>query len=286
MPDAFRAEVTVSCVVPTHGRDDMLSDAIASIAAQTLTPFELVVADDLGSPSTRATVLGWAGRVPFPVRYVDASGSGWSSAGASRNAGAQHVSGDLVAFLDDDDLWEPDFLEQLTGALGVDGDFAVGWTDAESVGPYRIARIVPGLRVQDVVARNPGFVGSNFLMRREAFNRIGGFDPSLTVSNDKDLLVRALLDGMRYAVVSKVVVRNRIHDGPQLTDKTERRVRGIESYIAKHDALLSEQDRRYLRSQILSIRRQTGPTRTARSRSTAALARDRARLQLVEAVRR
>ena len=284
MPDGAPS---VSCIVPTHARDTLLALAIASIAAQTRAPSELLVADDAGSPGTHELVDDWAGRVHFPVRYVDTSASGWSSAGASRNAGAALATGDLLAFLDDDDVWDPTYLAALVDALETDADFAVAWTEADTTGEeYRIAKMVPGLRVRDVVARNPGLLGSNFVMRRVAFESIDGFDPALTVSNDKDLLVRALAAGLRYAVVPAVLVHNKIHDGPQLTDKTERRVRGIEAYIAKHDALLSDQDRRFLRAQILSIRRETGSTRTARWRSTAALARDRAVYQLVEAVRR
>lgn len=277
----------VSCIVPTHGRDDLLHDAIASIAAQVLAPAELLVADDLGSPVTRTQVEGWAGRVPFPVRYVNASGTGWHSPGASRNAGAALATGDLVAFLDDDDVWEPEFLASLVAALGADhADFAVGWTEADAGGGIcHIVRMEAGLRVSDVLARNPGFVGSNSVMRRDAFHRLEGFDPALSMSEDKDLLVRALQHGLRYVVVPRVLVHNRSHDGPQLTDKTEGRIHGIETYMAKHNTLLSGQDRRYLRSHISSIRRVTGPTRAARWRSTAALAWGRAVYRLAEVVK-
>lgn len=278
----------VSCVVPTHGRDDLLTEAVASIAAQQLTPAELIVSDDLGSAATRALVEQWDQDLTFPVRYVDSSGTGWRTAGASRNAGAALATGDLMAFLDDDDVWEPEYLASLTAALDAGGcDFAVGWTEADvGGGVYHIARMRAGLRVADVVARNPGFVGSNFVMTRAAFAGLGGFDPALTVANDKDLLVRALQHGLRYAVVPAVLVRNRIHSGPQLTDKTERRVRGIETYMAKHSPLLSGQDRRYLRAQISSIRRVTASSRVARWRSTAALAYGRTTFRLLDAVKR
>ncbi|QTE28907.1 glycosyltransferase family 2 protein [Pengzhenrongella sicca] len=270
-------------MIPTHGRDHLLGEAIASVVAQRHPPTEVLVADDLGSPATRACVEEWAARAPLPVRYVDASGTGWTSAGASRNAGVARATGDVVAFLDDDDTWEPDFLGSVVPALVADGvDFAVGWTAADAgERAYHMERMRPGLGVGDVVARNPGFVGSNFVMRREAFTRLGGFDPELTVSNDQDLLVRALAAGLRYAVVPEVLVRNRIHAGPQLTDKTERRVHGIETYLSKHGDLMTTDDRRYIRSQISSIRRVIGPTRSIRWRSTASLACYR----LVEAVR-
>lgn len=275
------AEVT--CVIPTHARDTLLAEAIASVVAQDLRPAELVVSDDVGSPATRATVEAAATTARFPVRYVDSSGPAAGTAGASRNAGAAHAHGDVLAFLDDDDLWEPTFLTRLVGALEEQqADFAVGWTRAEASGRYEIARMPPGLTAQDVVARNPGFVGSNFVMRSAAFRRIGGFDPALPVSNDKDLLVRALLAGLTYAVVPEVLLRNRIHTAGQLTDKTPRRLAGIRQYRDKHAALLGTQDRRYLRAQALSVQRALAPSPVSRFAYGVLLAGERTLYQLAD----
>jgi len=249
----------ITVVIPTHRRDEFLGEAIASVVAQVREPAALIVSDDTGSSLTRAVVERWAPLAPFPVRYVDSSGSGAGTAGASRNAGASLATTSILAFLDDDDTWHPEFLASVTGVLTDDDvDFVVAWTTADEEG-YRINRIGPGLAAAEVVARNPGFVGSNFVILTESFWSVDGFDPTLTVSNDKDFLVRALQAGMRYSVVDEVLVRNRIHATGQLTDKTERRAAGIERYMVKHAELLSARDRRELRAQIASVRRVTAP---------------------------
>ncbi len=270
----------VTCVIPTHGRDRLLAEAVASVLGQDLgTDVRLrgvVVSDDLGSAATQAVVARLHAESDVPVRYLDSSGPQAGTAGASRNAGTVLVQSELVAFLDDDDLWEPDFLRRTVAAL-VEGDhdFAVAWTHADEPG-YRMARIAPGLGAKDVVARNPGFVGSNFVMRTAAFRGLGGFDPVLPVSNDKDLLVRALSAGLTYAVVPELLVTNRVHAQGQLTDKTQRRLDGIRLYARKHDALLTRSDRRYLRGQAADVRRVVGASAPVRWWSTVTVVGHRA----------
>ena len=264
------ADVTV--VIPTHRRNEYLVDAIASVVAQELSPAALVVSDDVGDLSTRSLVEDWAARAPFPVRYLDSSGPGAGTAGASRNAGAELATTGILAFLDDDDSWQPAFLRATTEALSTaSADFAVAWTSADAEG-YHIQRIGPGLSATQVVARNPGFVGSNFVMRTAAFRALGGFDPDLPVSNDKDFLVRALQASLHYAVVERVLVLNRIHGAGQLTDKSHRRAEGIQRYMTKHAVLLSDWDRRYLRAQLASVLRVAAPSLVARWRYTGELA--------------
>ncbi|WP_162242652.1 glycosyltransferase family 2 protein [Cellulomonas sp. Leaf395] len=267
-------------MIPTHGRDPLLAEAVASVLGQDLgTDVRLagvVVSDDLGSAATQALVASLDAASDVPVRYLDSSGPQAGTAGASRNAGTVLVQTEVVAFLDDDDLWSPGFLRSTVTALQDGGhDFAVAWTAADEPG-YRMARIEPGLAAKDVVARNPGFVGSNFVMRTAAFRRLGGFDPVLPVSNDKDLLVRALSAGLTYAVVPEVLVTNRVHGQGQLTDKTQRRLDGIRLYARKHEDLLTRRDRRYLRGQAADVRRVVGRSAPVRWWSTVTVAGHRA----------
>lgn len=270
----------VTCVIPTHGRDHLLAEAVASVLGQDLGADVrlrgIVVSDDLGSSATEAVVAGLDAASDVPVRYLNSSGPEAGTAGASRNAGTVLVQTEIVAFLDDDDLWDPAFLRSTVGALEAGGhDFAVAWTHADAPG-YRMARIEPGLAAKDVVARNPGFVGSNFVMRTAAFRGLGGFDPALPVSNDKDLLVRALSAGLTYAVVPELLVTNRVHGQGQLTDKTQRRLDGIRLYVRKHDDLLTWRDRRYLRGQAADVRRVVGSSAPVRWWSTVTVVGHRA----------
>lgn len=268
----------ISVVVPTHDRDAQVEDAIASVLAQTLPVEEVLVCDDRGSADTRAVVERWTARTAGRVRYVDSSGPQAGTAGASRNVGAAQATSPLLAFLDDDDTWLPEHLEHLHLSLSRDdADFAVAWTAADDP-TFVFARMTSGLRVPDVVSRNPGFVGSNFLIRTDTFRALRGFDPALRVANDQDLLVRLLRAGARYCVVPRVTVRNRIHAGGQLTDKTERRAQGVLAYRRKHRDLLGLRDHVVLGTILAGIRRVSAPRAVDRVAWTAATAAGRAAL--------
>ncbi|MFT4011635.1 MAG: hypothetical protein QM655_16510, partial [Nocardioidaceae bacterium] len=115
-------------------------------------------------------------------------------------------------------------------------------------------RMPEALGPRDVVGRNPGFIGSNFVIRRRAFEDVGGFDPDLRVVNDRDFVYRYLAAGHCYAVVEAPPVLQRKHGAGQLTRATEMRAVGLEKYIDKHRAALSRRDLRSMRLSINRIR--------------------------------
>ncbi len=98
---------TIACIVPTHGRSARLLAALDSIAQQRVPVERVVVVDDLAEPDTEAAVGAWAASAPFPVSYVADADRAVKSAGASRNRGALESSAAFLAFLEDDDYWEP-----------------------------------------------------------------------------------------------------------------------------------------------------------------------------------
>lgn len=244
----------------------MLTEAVASVLAQTVPPVEILVVDDLASASTRETVAGLASLTDIPIVYVPFVTEGGGSAGLSRNRGASSARGALLAFLDDDDLWEPTFLEAAMALLDTEGVvMAVAWTDYQRA-DYRGEglRIEPALRPEHALGKNPGLTGSNFVMSGEAFASLGGFDAELW-AEDKDLLIRFLDAGLSYAVVRQPLVLQRAHDEGQLTSRTERRAQGLERFMQKYSHRLSRSDRREMRHAIYSIRRVTSTHRFGRA---------------------
>lgn len=262
---------TISCIVPTHSRPDLLREALRSIANQTALSSveEVLVVDDLDEPETDL-VVRQAIELGLPARRIVNAGSG---ASASRNLGAAAATGTVLAFLDDDDLWDADYLQQSIDRLATTrADMVVASLDVLEVSgervPFRV--IASTVTPSEAAARNPGFTGSNFLVLRTTYLAIEGFDESLPVSNDKDFLVRFLLAGYRYAVITTGLVVHRRHNGPQLTASDERRARGLEQFIEKHHDVLTRRGRRFLRKTIHAIRRHTAQSRFARARHTIA----------------
>src|SRR5450830_549525 len=91
----------VSVVITTHFRDDMLTECLESLVAQTLPLNEVVVVDDGGTGSARGVVE----RFGSQFLYLWQPNGGQQSA---RNHGARSSTGEWIAFLDDDDLWLPE----------------------------------------------------------------------------------------------------------------------------------------------------------------------------------
>ncbi|MEY2849917.1 MAG: hypothetical protein RI885_2584 [Actinomycetota bacterium] len=238
---------TISAVIPTHGRDVLLAVALRSVLAQSLSPIEVFVVDDLGSAATRALVDEVAGGASIPVRYLDGSGLDPKTAGASRNLGASRATADYLAFLDDDDYWHEDFLDSTRSLLESGShDFVVGWTDFERDGRMAPGLTMPsGLGVRGGLSRS-GLTGSNALVTASAFHSIGGFDDTLRVLNDFDYLRRLLAAELQYGVVDRAVVTQVSHDLGHLSTRSLPRAAVIRAYRDRNRAALSRGDRRHL----------------------------------------
>ena len=256
--------LSILCVIPTHGRDVMLAEAIASAQAQTLCPARIVVVDDLGRQETRNKVSEIAETSRIPLSYVDLAGGTGAGASASRNAGARGAEEDFIAFLDDDDLWETRFLSQAVSVLRADTSVSmvVSWT-VMARGNYRGQglRLLESVPVENALGRNPGLTGSNFVIRSNAFDSMNGFDETLHVANDKDFFIRFLDFGLMYKVVAEELVVQRAHDEGQLTSRTERRALGLEKFQAKYASRMTQSDRREMSRVIHGIRRHTSTSK-------------------------
>lgn len=189
----------VSIVLPTQNRLALLRDALASVCAQSYANWEAIVINDGGediAPVLRSLPAAAAAKVRA-LQSPHAEGQA-----RARNRGVAAARGDIVAFLDDDDLYKPEHLAQLVGGLRTSGA-AVGYTRAEAVwerltegnrvdlkrGPaspwYRYSRAL-------LLVRNCMPI-DNWAVRRECFDACGSFDESLPCAEDWDLLLRLSL---------------------------------------------------------------------------------------------
>ena len=181
-----------SIILTTYNRPALLKDALASIGAQTLRDFEVVLINDHGSPVE--TLLE---ACDFPVVYIRQPRTQGPS--AARNAGLRLATGRYVAYLDDDDIFLPDHLEVLAEALETRPDTFV-YTQAEYVAEV----LVDGQRIEQerslpfqhehydrdrLFARN--YIPVNtWAHPRSMLRQVGVFDTGLAAFEDWDLLLR------------------------------------------------------------------------------------------------
>jgi glycosyltransferase involved in cell wall biosynthesis len=189
----------VSVVIATCNGERFLGDALRSLVAQEAVPFEAILVDD-GSTDDTPKIAG-----SFPgIRYVYQENQGPS---AARNAGVALARGEFLTFLDDDDLMPPQRLAVQVRYLREHPDVGAvlgrqEWLDQ------------PVTERRDPVFGDPGGVPMCAVMlRREHFARIGGFDTSFRVSEDRDLLIRLRAAGVKIAVIPEIVLLRRFHGG-------------------------------------------------------------------------
>jgi glycosyltransferase involved in cell wall biosynthesis len=203
---------SVSVVIPTYNYGRFIAEAIESALGQTLTALEIVVVDD-GSTDDTETVLGQFGD---RIRQIRQSNKGVS---AARNRGIEETKGDLIAFLDADDTWEPTKLETQSKRFAADAEVGLvhcGMREFDSETGETLDMHLDGGELD--VAENllmwngPVVVGPGctIMVSRKAFDEVGGFDPRLKCGEDWDLCYRI---ARRYKVgfVPEPLVNYRIH---------------------------------------------------------------------------
>lgn len=206
-------EPLVSVIVPVFAGERFLGDALDTVAAQTYPSVETIVVDD-GSPDRSAEIAdGRAG-----VRVLREPHRGVA---AARNAGLAAAHGELIAFLDQDDQWQPQKLARQAAALER--------PELSIVLSHMQMTLVPGTPRPDwfelgwLTAAKPGFVPSTWMVRREAFEQIGTFDTSYAIACDSDWLTRAKDGGLASEMLADVLVRWRVHGSNGSYDQTTMR---------------------------------------------------------------
>lgn len=202
---------TVSAVIPVHNGAEYVAEAISSVLAQTCAPLECIVIDD-GSTDATPKVAATFGS---DVRYIRLDRGGQSRA---RNHGTHVARGDLVAFLDHDDVWLPAKLEVQLGALEGSRYMPMALCAVEVIDPRGVTLGAVGLGPREnLITGMLTFDGTETIscnsagvMRREWLLDNGGYDPVLSISGDWDLLLRTLLDH-EVAYVDEPLVRYRLH---------------------------------------------------------------------------
>lgn len=199
----------VSVVIPARDAVAFIASAVASALAQTYRPLEVVVVDD-GSSDDTARVADSFGA---PVRCLRQPALGVSTA---RNRGVADAGGSFVAFLDADDEWDPRKLEVQVPRLLARSDAVASFCAADRVDERSgaVTRVAPrgGSDMVEALVLGSTLVGppSVAVVRRDAFGRVGGFDPSIAQGEDWDLWLR-LAELGPFDLLEEPLVRYRIH---------------------------------------------------------------------------
>ncbi len=215
----------ISVIIPAYNGEKYLAEAIESIHRQNYSPLEIIIVDDGSTDKTAQITKNLKGNVKY--NYQTNKGPA-----AARNKGLALARGEVIAFLDVDDLWPLDKLQNQVPRILDDPKLDV------VLGRIKVL-ILPGVAEQD--SHGPDTQINVHLgcaiFRKSVFDKVGNFDETLRYSEDHDWFLRAREQSVSMTIVGQVTLHYRLHGKNMTQDKGT-------SYFQLMQALKNSLDRR------------------------------------------
>ncbi len=177
--------VKISVVVPTFNEEKRIKKCLESIRDQTYKNFELIVSDGDSTDNTRDIAKRFADRIVIEKKR---------SPSAERQRGAKNAKGDIIAFIDADSIAEKDWLKKIvssfrkTRTIGVYG--CAFLSDGNAVENFIIKKIYYNFLKISGILNLPAAAGINMAVKKDYFEKSGGFDTDLSTNEDINLFDR------------------------------------------------------------------------------------------------
>ena len=217
---------SVSIVVTTFNRVNLLSETIGSILGQTYTDFELIIVDNMSEDGTKEYVVGIA---DSRIRYYKNANNGVIA--VNRNFGIQQSMGKYIALCDDDDLWLSDKLQCQVDLMESKPGVALCYTNAESFSDDKILKrkmIRRSVRSNhfNQLLRGNYILNSSVLIRTQVFSRLGLLTADSMLREDYHMWLRIVKD---YTLkgIDESLVRYRVHLSNVIGNRTSETLRAI-----------------------------------------------------------
>ncbi len=234
---------TVSVVITTFNRPNELKEALDGVYAQIVKPLEVIVVNDASSLPYEQVIDAFSHHSNFIYKPLDTS----SGANKARNIGVDTASGDIIAFLDDDDIWMPDYLLEHVRAYEQGADAVV--SGYQNLGKEEEVFVQPDDVVQaDILRTGNQYCGmSGFSIKRD-LAIAERFDESLPNGQDWDMYVRLLQKGYKLVNIPRAIFMYRFMNmdgiGAKVAKMTpEQAIVRLRS-ADKHRAFLGEENYR------------------------------------------
>lgn len=241
-------EVNIDVVIPVYNGQDFIIRALDSVTDQTLPPHKIIVVNDGSTDSTSELVSEYTTNSKVPIELINKKNGGLSSA---RNAGINASSADFTGFLDADDEWYPQKLEQQIEIfenttyknLGlvycdydvIDSNSKILFKNYKAPLDPKNMRgdVFPKLLERNQIASS----GSGVLIKRYVFNKVGLFDENLKFGEDWDMWLR-IAKNYEVDFAPGILVHIRKHASNMTANPTsifEREIAFYKRWISKMD---------------------------------------------------
>jgi glycosyltransferase involved in cell wall biosynthesis len=207
--------MSISTIIPTYNRAELLKNALESVINQTFPPDEVIVVDDGSTDNTEEIVLSFDSQ----VHYFRQENLGVA---AARNVGLRMATGEIITWLDADDLWEINFLATIITELErqpeLDGLYSgFFYIDAKGKKIASVVDVVPAENLYTRLIEGNFIVTPSVAIRSQCYEEVGFFDTDLRIGEDADMWMR-LAQKFKISGIECPLVSIRIHDQNSLVD--------------------------------------------------------------------
>jgi len=218
--DASGARVKFTVVVATYNYAQLLSDALRSLAAQTLQDFELLIVDDGSTDHTEAVVSEYSSRFGN-LAYFKKAHTGLAD---TRNVGVQKAQGTHIAFLDADDFWSPEYLEVVRAKFESSPQAELMFSNGfrilangliqQPVFPSGLPPLCGTVQsVGELFSVCNHYLPSGMVFLKSLYEKVGVFDTRFSHGDDVHWVIRAAMDGAFCIRIDRKLLLYRYHGG-------------------------------------------------------------------------
>ena len=248
--------ITVSVIVPTFRREESLKKALESLLNQTIKPDEIIIVDDNGDSC-------WSGKVDRIVNLFNDESiiliKNEKNIGSSlsRNIGIEASSGEFISFLDDDDVYLTNKIEnQVNLMVENDADYSMGnlllLNENEQIVEFRDKSFLLDLNDNDLFKYHLKYhlTGTDTMMfRRSYLISIGGFDP-IDIGDEFYLMAKAIKGGGKFVFNNNCNIKAYIHKGDNGLSSGIKKINGEKAlfeYKKNYFTFLDRKDIQYIK---------------------------------------
>jgi GT2 family glycosyltransferase len=200
-----------SLIIPTFGRPDEVDEFLESLTKQAFKNFEVIIADGTPKKSLEEVANKYLGKVPFTFLYEE-----YLPVSDARNLGAKKATGEYFIFLDSDCIIPPQYLNEIDKALAQHHYDLFGGPDAADVNFTPVQKAISysmtSLFTTGGIRGKKNHVGIfhprgfNMGIKREAFEKVNGYDVNFKCGEDIDLSIRILKQGYKSGLIPDAYV--------------------------------------------------------------------------------
>lgn len=226
--------IKFSVVIPSCKINKLLFKTLSSVFKQTTKPYEIIIIFSNKISQDQNNLL------LKKNKNLKIFFSNNGNVSQNRNYGALKAKGNYLAFLDDDDLWSKNYLRYIEKTLNENkSKLIITWLNKiknQKVSKFK--KISQKVKSEDLFNFNPGIIGSNIVVEKKIFKKIGGFDKKLTSSEDKDFFIKFLDKKIKFNILKKPLVYHRQKNQKQLSYDTT----GKQLFLKKYKYRMSKKD--------------------------------------------